>query len=106
MELLFGVLQGSVLGTLLFLLYTAELFNVIACFGLVGHSHADDTHVYISALATSASTIAQRFASCVEWVDAWMSSNRLRMNADKTQLIWLGTKQQLDELSVTELDLL
>jgi len=35
-----------------------------------------------------------------------MSSDRLRMNADKTQLIWLGTKQQLDELSMTELDLL
>ena len=28
------------------------------------------------------------------------------MNADKTQLIWLGTKQQLDKLSMTELDLL
>jgi len=35
-----------------------------------------------------------------------MSSNQLRMNADKTQLIWLGTRQQLDKLSMTELDLL
>ena len=42
----------------------------------------------------------------VEQVDAWMSSNRLRINADRTQLIWLGTKQQLDKLSMTELDLL
>ena len=39
-------------------------------------------------------------------VDACMSSNRLRMNVDKTQLIWLGTKQQLDKLSMTQLDLL
>jgi len=30
----------------------------------------------------------------------------LKMNADKTQLIWLGTKQQLDKLSITELSLL
>jgi len=35
-----------------------------------------------------------------------MGSNRLKMNADKTQLLWLGTRQQLDKLSITELSLL
>ena len=35
-----------------------------------------------------------------------MSSNWLKMNADKMQLIWLGTRQQLDKLTVTELSLL
>ena len=44
--------------------------------------------------------------SCVENVVAWMSSNRLKMNADKTQLIWLGTRQQLAKLTDTELSLL
>jgi len=28
-----------------------------------------------------------------------MASNRLKMNEDKTQLIWLGTSQQLDKIT-------
>ena len=56
--------------------------------------------------AAYTSTTTQTFVECVERVDAWMISNRLRMNADKTQLVWFGTRQQLDKLSTTELSLL
>jgi len=31
-----------------------------------------------------------------------MSKNRLKLNAEKTQLIWLGTRQQLAKLTVTQ----
>ena len=34
-----------------------------------------------------------------------MTLNRLKLNADKTQLIWLGTRQQLAKLTVTQLQL-
>jgi len=53
---------------------------------------------------SSSTTVA--FVACVEAIDAWMRSNLFKMNAEKTQLIWLGTKQQLDKLSITELSLL
>ena len=36
-----------------------------------------------------------RLKECIGEIDNWMSSNRLCLNADKTQFIWLGTKQQL-----------
>jgi len=55
--------------------------------------------------ATSTSTTVC-FILCIEHTDAWMSSNQLKMNTNKTQLLWLGTKQQLDKLSVNELQLL
>ena len=36
-----------------------------------------------------------RMSLCIECVAAWMSSNRLRLNPSKTELIWLGTNRRL-----------
>ena len=41
------------------------------------------------------STAISRLLMCVSDIDRWMSSNRLKLNTDKTEFIWLGTRQQL-----------
>ena len=65
----FSIPQGSVLGHLLFQLYTPELFEVINRKGQVAHSYADDTQVYLSVPASESSVAARQFSECIEEID-------------------------------------
>jgi len=93
------------LGPVFFLLYTAELFNMIAVCRLVGHCYADDTQTYISTPAADAASAVQQFAICVGRIESWMGSNRLKWNTDKTQVMLIGSRQQLDKVNTSELQL-
>ena len=42
----FGVPQGSVLGPLLFVMYSADIVIIVACQGLSVHQYADDIQAY------------------------------------------------------------
>ena len=73
-----------------------EVHHIIASCGLIAHCYAEDTQLYISVPISAASEAAARLAKCVERLDLWMAHNRLKLNADKTQLMWsMGTLQQL-----------
>ena len=39
-----------------------------------------------------------QLVDCVDEISHWMSANRLKLNKDKTQFIWLGTPRQLSKL--------
>ena len=65
-------------------------------------------HKSISALhgVSNARTAVRRFVSCTKKIESWMSCNRLKMNAKKTQVIWIGSRQQLAKVDIEELQLL
>jgi len=51
--------------------------------------------IYASCSAPDQQIVTSRLLTCVADIEAWMTSNRLKLNADKTEFIWLGTSQQL-----------
>jgi len=61
--------------------------------------------VYISVAVSATQQAAARLAECIGRLDQWMRENRLKLNAEKTQLLWLGTRQQLTNLTISQLHL-
>jgi len=85
-----GVPQSSILGPLLFLLYPADVLKIVQHHGLMGHSYADDTSIYLYTDANLCSAQLRIVSACIDGINKWMSSKRLKLNADKTQFIWLA----------------
>jgi len=82
------------------------LFDIVAAHGAAAHFYADDGQLCINSLAADSDVAISQLTACVADVDVWMKANRLRLNAQKTQLIWLGSCQQLEKITATNIQLL
>ena len=80
-----GVSQGSILGPVLFSLYTVPIEDIILKHGLKYMMYADDTQLYITGIRDTVPVGS--IERCVDEVRQWMCGNMLALNDSTTEVI-------------------
>ena len=100
-----GVPQGSILGPILFILYTKELEAIAQKYGFSVHLYADDTQLYIefNPLFEDMAVLEDRISKCFNEIKVWMTANRLKLNADKTESLIVQSRNNFSSGAVDKL---
>ena len=95
----YGVPQGSVLGPILFSLYTNPISSIIHSHSSLNyHFCADDTQLYVTLSPANFSHSMQKLKNCLNDIQNFMFTNKLKLNPDKTEFILIGSPQNHKQL--------
>ena len=85
--------QGPVLGSILFTMYIKPLSAIIDSHSIIHHSFYDDLQLQMSALPDRISKLLHSIQSCMSEVKAKATSNMLKLNDNKTELMLVTSKR-------------
>ncbi|CAB4017696.1 Hypothetical predicted protein, partial [Paramuricea clavata] len=105
-QLPYSVPQGSCLGPLLFTVYSSKLFDIIKKYLPTVQAFADDTQLYLSFQPNSRTSEAEAIEAmelCIKALRAWMITDKMKLNDDKTEFMLLGNHQLLSKVCIEKL---
>ena len=101
-EVFNGVPQGSVLGPLLFTVLVSDLRDAIKRGRY--HMYADDTQLLYSCKCEHVNTTIRDINMDLDEISKFSKKNCLRLNADKSKFIIIGSRQNLKKLKNIQMD--
>jgi len=99
-----GQPQGSSLGPLKFVVYAADLHMLTSRYNVRLHSFADDTQLYKHTRIGDVQQAKQDLIATIAEINGWSQSRGMKLNALKSEVIWLGARQQLAKLRPSQAD--
>ena len=100
-QLMYGVPQGSVLGPILFILYTTPVSDVIANYSVNHQLFADDAQLQKPAPLSEVTNLTKELEACTDGIKTWMTENQLKPNDDKTEALLFPFSSSLKPSTVS-----
>jgi len=86
-SLVYSVPQGSILGSIIFSIYTLPLGAIIRHYNVQYHIYFDDTQLCVSFKAADYSNEFLKLCSCWTDIRTWMITNDLKLNDGKNWIL-------------------
>ena len=105
-KLKFGVPQGSCAGPVVFLGYLSSLYDIVQQHLPTVGGYADDHQLYIAFKPGNnekQTDAVKNLEKCITDVRSWMLLHKLKINDTKTEFLIIGTKTQLEKVSISEI---